>query len=167
MCGLYTLRAPPNQLKGTGLQSVATNRFKVLPGEHVPVLRLQDAQFAPSLMRWGFRPNWAKKGQAKINARADGIDEKPMFRGSFASKRCLVPADGFYEPLEGSKPRRYYYFQRPEGSHFYFAGIWTRFSAAGEEPYESVAIVTTEPNEVISPIHGRMPVMLDDDLARA
>lgn len=163
MCGLFTLRTVPALLMDSEIAKYATDRLKVYPGEEVPVIRLDHDHLEPSLMRWGFRPNWATKSKAQINARSEGIEAKPMFKGSFSSKRCLVPADGFYEPVEGSKPRRYYFFQQSEAVPFYIAGIWTRFSAQGEDPHDTVAIITTTPNEVVAPIHGRMPVILHEE----
>jgi putative SOS response-associated peptidase YedK len=107
---------------------------------------------------------WAEKrsGRPLINARAETLEEQPAFRDSFHHRRCLIPADGFYEWRHDERGKRPVWISRPDGGPFAFAGIWAALER-GEETLHSCAIVTCEPNELIRPIHDRMPVVLDPD----
>ena len=109
---------------------------------------------------------WAEKkgGRPLINARAESIATQPAFAESFAERRCLIPADGFYEWLSDERGKRPVWLSRPDAELFAFAGIWARAIArGGDEPLHSCAIVTCTPNALMRPIHDRMPVILDPD----
>jgi putative SOS response-associated peptidase YedK len=112
-------------------------------------------------MRWGFQPAWAAPAPnrpAPINARAETLLERPLFRGSVARRRCLIVADGFYEWQDvGRGPKQPVYIRLRSGGLFAFAGL---YADGGEEP-ATCAIITTEPNELIKAIHNRMPAILD------
>ncbi len=113
-------------------------------------------------MRWELVPHWAKDvkiGYKMINARAETVRTKPAFRSAFASRRCLIPADGFYEWQRSRTPRQPHYIRKRDGKPMAFAGLWEIWRG-GEEPLESCAIITTGPNTLMAPLHDRMPVIL-------
>jgi putative SOS response-associated peptidase YedK len=110
-------------------------------------------------LNWGLIPSWSREPKGIINARAETLTEKPSFRESFKRRRCLIPADGFYEWKREGKAKQPFYFQMKDESVFAFAGIWDVWKKDGKE-IVSCAIITTEPNELLAPIHDRMPVIL-------
>lgn len=120
-------------------------------------------------LRWGLIPSWAKDasvGSKMINARAEGVDTKPSFRAAFARRRCLIPADVFYEWRREGSQRQAFAIARTDRRPMAFAGLWEVWRGQGggpEEAVRSAAIVTTSANEVMSAIHDRMPVIVDDD----
>ena len=114
-------------------------------------------------MRWGLVPSWAKDvgiGSRMINARAEGIAAKPAFRAAFRQRRCLVPADGFYEWQKVAGGKQPMLIRLRSGDPFAFAGLWERWRGPDGE-VETGTIITTAPNAVTAPIHDRMPVILD------
>ena len=116
-----------------------------------------------SNLRWGLVPSWAKDtsvGSQMINARSETILEKPSFRESFLERRCLLPADGFYEWKRSGKLKRPFHFGMKDGSLFAFAGIWDRWKPLRGGVVESCSILTTTPNQLLEDIHDRMPVIL-------
>jgi putative SOS response-associated peptidase YedK len=147
-------------------------RYNIAPTQEVLVVRQGDGRREPSMLRWGLVPSWAKgiaSGPPMINARAESLAEKPMFRTAFRRRRCIIPADGFYEwqksPDSGAKAKKQpYYIHRPNGEPFGFAGLWETWKAAhrGADSLEieSCTIVTTHANRVLEKLHDRMPVIL-------
>jgi putative SOS response-associated peptidase YedK len=118
------------------------------------------------MLRWGLIPSWAKDpaiGMKLINARAETVAEKPSFRKSFKQRRCLVLADGFYEWQKEGRVKQPYYIRLKSERPFAFAGLWDHWADADEKTIESCALLTTEPNELMAPIHHRMPVILNPD----
>ena len=116
------------------------------------------------LLKWGLVPFWAKDptiGNRLINARSETVAEKPAYRVSLRKKRCLVIADGFYEWQGSVSPKQPYFFHRQDGHPFAMAGLWDRWDKGEEAPLETFTILTTTPNEVVAPIHKRMPVILE------
>src|SRR5262249_35050656 len=114
------------------------------------------------LLRWGLIPSWAEEaGAPLINARSETVADKPAFRAAFKQRRCLIPADGFFEWLPVNGKKQPYYICRQDGHPFGFAGLWERWEGADGPPVESCTILTTEANEVVRPLHDRMPVLLD------
>jgi putative SOS response-associated peptidase YedK len=114
-------------------------------------------------MRWGLVPSWASDisiGNRLINGRSETVLEKPAFRDSFRTRRCLIPADGFYEWKKAGKERRPFHFGMKDGSLFAFAGVWDRWKSPAGQVLESCSILTTAPNELIEDLHDRMPVIL-------
>jgi putative SOS response-associated peptidase YedK len=114
-------------------------------------------------MRWGLVPSWASDisiGARLINGRSETVLEKPAFRDSFRLRRCLVPADGFYEWKKAGKERHPFHFVMKDSSLFAFAGVWDRWRSATGEVVESCSILTTAPNELLDGVHDRMPVIL-------
>ncbi len=120
------------------------------------------------LMIWGLIPSWSREPAGLINARAETLEEKPSFSEPFSRRRCLIPADGFYEWQRNGKAKQPYYFRMNDGASFSFAGLWDRWRnpngelspASREGPITSCSIITTTANEVLAPIHNRMPVIL-------
>ncbi len=114
-------------------------------------------------LRWGLIPSWAKDpniGARMFNARAETVAEKPSFRSAFKARRCLVVADGFYEWKKLDRGKQPHRIGLSEGGPFAFAGLWEHWQGGDGEPIDSCTIITTEPNELLAPIHERMPVIL-------
>jgi putative SOS response-associated peptidase YedK len=166
MCGRFTLTTPAPKV--TELLDVSPllpgiePRYNIAPTQPVAAARLGDGGRELVLLRWGLVAPWAKdlKGVTPINARADGVAYKPMFRHSFKRRRCLIPADGFLEWKAVGGKKQPYHFRRRDAEPFAFAGIWEQWQPQGADALESCAIVTTEANELVRPVHDRMPVLL-------
>ncbi len=142
-----------------------TPRYNLAPSQEALVVLLQDGARVLTSMRWGLVPAWAKDGSpGPINARAETLAQRPMFKRLLASRRCLVPADGFYEwkRIPGQKGKQPNLFTVGDGGLFAFAGIWDAWISPEGEEIRTFAIVTTEPNEVTKPVHDRMPVVLKE-----
>jgi len=172
VCGRYSITTAPEamrQLFDFANQPNLAPRYNVAPTQTAPVLRLDPESGGRVLvqLRWGLVPSWSKDatGAAKmINARAETAHEKPAFHAAFRARRCLVPADGFYEwRLEDGK-KQPFRIGLKGGATFAFAGLWESWSPAGpKDPaaaLETFTILTTEANAKLAPIHERMPVML-------
>jgi putative SOS response-associated peptidase YedK len=166
MCGRYTLKSNP--------QSVATlcnlpaipelvARYNISPTQLVPVVRTGAAGRELAMLRWGLIPHWAKDPKIAftlINARAETAAEKPAFRTAFKRRRCLLPADGFYEWKKVGKQKLPLHIRRTDETPFAFAGLWESWKPAEGDPVETCTILTTTSNEVVAPLHERMPVIL-------
>lgn len=168
MCGRYVQSSPADALAarfGARLpEGLAwTPRWNVAPSTRALVVREEPEGPALALLSWGLVPSWAKDeaGLRPINARAEGISGRPMFREALKRRRALVPADGFYEWKVEGKAKTPWYFRLAGGAPFAFAGLWERRERPGEEPLESFAILTTEANSLVREVHARMPVILD------
>jgi putative SOS response-associated peptidase YedK len=168
MCGRYTLATQLDLLAdrfGIDPGPVShTLRYNVAPGQTVPVV-ISDSGRNLSMMRWGLVPHWAKDesiGYKMINARAETVGEKPSFRKSLESRRCLVLADGFYEWLKPGPGRRKtpIRFVLRDRQPFGFAGLWDRWLRPDGESLLTFTIITTDANEIVRPVHDRMPVIL-------
>mgnify|MGYP000262172299 CR=1 FL=1 len=168
MCGRYSLTTPiegVRELFGIDALPNLAARYNIAPTQPVVVIRKGDARPRElTHMRWGLVPAWAKEmasGPLLINARADTVAEKPSFRNAFRRRRCLIPADGFYEwqprPAGPKQPMR---IALPGNALFAFAGIWETWQTAEGSELDSCAIVTTDASPSIRAIHGRMPVIL-------
>ena len=137
-----------------------TARYNIAPTQPVLVVRANGGRREISSMRWGLIPSWAEDASAaQINARSETVLEKPAFRESFERRRCLIPADGFYEwTRTGTKQP--FHFGMKDDSLFAFAGLWDRWKQPRGLEIESCAILTTTPNELLSDVHDRMPAIL-------
>lgn len=172
MCGRYSLFTPvpelERQLEATAAEEFAP-RYNAAPGEHHPVV-LDSDPGRITTARWGLTPRWADDDQAHINARAETVTEKPAFREAFCERRCLVPADGFYEWTDAGP----YRVTLGEGA-FAMAGVWEPWtppdrqaglgdfedsSADGPETLSTYAVLTTDPNDVVADLHHRMSAVL-------
>ena len=171
MCGRYRLTAKERYLRdhfGLDEDPRWAPRWNIAPTQLVPIIR-QDAKEPKhtfSLVRWGLIPFWAKNSSeaAKmINTRSETAATKPAFREALKSRRCVIPADAFYEWHRTGKTKQPYCFEVNEGELFAFAGIWDRWRNSSGKPVETCSILTTTPNAVTSAVHDRMPVILDPD----
>jgi putative SOS response-associated peptidase YedK len=143
-------------------------RYNIAPTQPIPVIRQNPKEPVRelSLVRWGLIPSWAKDSSAAarmINARSETASTKPAFRDALKSRRCLVPADGFYEWQRTGKTKQPYCFEVDDGKLFAFAGMWDRWKDASGNAVETCSILTTTPNAVTASVHDRMPVILDPD----
>jgi putative SOS response-associated peptidase YedK len=143
-------------------------RYNIAPSQSIAVVRLSQDPNRRELcmLRWGLIPFWAKDtkiGYRTINAKSETIAEKPAFRAAFKHRRCLIPADGFYEwkRQNGRKHKQPYFIRLKEARVFAFAGLWEHWKAADGDIIESCTILTTESNELVGQLHNRMPVILD------
>jgi putative SOS response-associated peptidase YedK len=169
MCGRYRLSGR-KQFIDEHFESVASDedwvpRYNIAPTQPVPVIRQNPKEPVRelSLVRWGLIPSWtnASVGASMINARSETVATKPTFRDALKSRRCLIPADGFYEWRKTGKAKQPYCFEVNEGELFAFAGIWDRWKDPSGNWIKTCSILTTTPNAVISAVHDRMPVILD------
>lgn len=165
MCGRFTLATPTKQV--VDLFSILESpelkpRFNIAPTQTIAVVgQKADGARGLTMMRWGLIPHWANdaKGFAPINARSETLLDKPMFREPFRRRRCLIPADGFYEWKKVGKTKKPSHFRRPDRKPFAFAGIWDRWGGP-DGVVLSCCILTTNANELVKPFHDRMPVIL-------
>ena len=181
MCGRFVSSTPPDQLaKYFGAETPATEGFveanhNVAPTQAVFTVYEDGGVRRLDTFHWGLVPFWAKDptiGNRMINARAESLAEKNSFKRPFARKRCIIPADGFYEwkKIEGQKKKQPMYMTRVDDAPFAFAGLWEVWKDPDHtdddgEPMElhSCTIITGEPNELVAEVHDRMPVMLPPD----
>jgi len=147
-----------------------TPRFNIAPTQPVAVVRCSPGESNPDRelvwLRWGLIPSWAKDpaiGSRMINARAETAAQKPAYRAAFRRRRCLVVADGFYEWERTGRPRQPHFIRMQDDQPFAFAGLWESWQGPDDGPIESCTLLTTEPNELVEPIHNRMPVILPPD----
>jgi putative SOS response-associated peptidase YedK len=170
MCGRFTLRSPGEAVaEAFALPEVPDllPRFNIAPGKPVAVVRempqAQDRQLA--FLRWGLIPPWADDpsfGDRLANARSETAAAKPSFRRAFRSRRCLVVADGFFEWRQADGCKQPYFVGLKNDRPFGLAGLWERWEK-GDDPVESCTVLTTGANELMRPVHGRMPVILPPD----
>jgi len=171
MCGRYTLTATPSAVAehfGLATLPELAPRYNIAPGQRVPVVRVSSTgDRRLELRSWGLVPHWAKDpaiGSRLINARSESAASKPAFRDAMRRRRCLVPADGFYEWKPHPGLRRPHHLHLPERALFAFAGLYERWrSAEDAPPLETCTLLTTAANERVRPLHDRMPVILDPD----
>jgi putative SOS response-associated peptidase YedK len=169
MCGRYTITVLLNELRErfgfeTSLDSLVP-RYNLAPTQDAPVIIAGDGNRVLQRMRWGLIPSWAddpKIGNRLINARSETAAEKPSFRAAFRRRRCLVPADGFYEWKKnpGASKKTPMRVIVGDGEPFAFAGLWETWKNPGGDPVATFTILTTTPNELLRTIHHRMPVIL-------
>jgi putative SOS response-associated peptidase YedK len=185
MCGRFTLRASPRLVEEAigifaDLPTELTPRFNISPTQTILAVRQTETAAEPAYcpLKWGLVPSWAKDmsiASSLINARSEGIDSKPSFRSAFKRRRCLIITDGFYEwkagavvpAADGGKPKakakvpkQPFHIHRPDQRPFAFAGLWEHWDK-GKSPVESATIITTSANGMMTPLHTRMPVILD------
>ena len=168
MCGRFLLTTPAPgvaDLFGLDEAPALSPRYNIAPGQPVAVVRIAedgDRRECVSL-RWGLVPSWAADpgGAGRlINARAETAAQKPSFRAPFRRRRCLVPADGFYEWRPAGRRKQPFAFRLRGGGPFALAGLWDRWLGPGGTVLETATILTTAANDVVRPVHDRMPVLL-------
>ena len=143
-------------------------RYNIAPSQDILAIRTAPETGRPEwvMLRWGLVPFWSKEPGGKrplINARAEGIEAKPSFRGPVRHRRCIVPASGFYEWRRQGTGKQPYFVRPAEDEVFALAGIWDHWEGKQGEVIESVAIITTSANELMQPIHDRMPVIFEEE----
>jgi putative SOS response-associated peptidase YedK len=172
MCGRFTLTASIDTVRKTfNCKGITTNastvpHYNLAPSQSLPVIfqnkGSQERELA--LMHWGLIPSWSNDFEtpySTINAKAETITKKPLFRPLLFGKRCLVPSDGFYEWESTTKAKQPWRFTLKGEKLFAFAGLWDEFTEKEtHQKLKSFTIITTEPNEVVAPVHNRMPVIL-------
>jgi putative SOS response-associated peptidase YedK len=166
MCGRFTQRHKAAEVaEYFGLEAVPdfiVPRYNIAPTQVVPVIHERDGRVALAC-RWGLVPFWAKDpaiGNKLINAKAETLAEKPSFRYAFEKRRCLIPADGFYEWDKRTKPSKPLFIHRRDDGLFAFAGLWEECKLLNGETLRTCAIITVEPNVLIGGFHHRMAAIL-------
>jgi putative SOS response-associated peptidase YedK len=166
MCGRFTLTSPIESVSGYFQASSSIQfekRYNMAPSQDIPVVRSMDGhQREVVILKWGLVPSWAKDpsiGSHMINARAETLAEKPSFRSAFRKRRCIIPANGFYEWKQENGKQPYYIRPKHEGL-IGFAGLWEQWEDP-DQLIESFTIITTEANNFMQPVHDRMPVILN------
>jgi putative SOS response-associated peptidase YedK len=170
MCGRFTLTVDPDQLREAmpwlEIPSGLRPRYNIAPSQPIAVVA-NNAENRLDFFAWGLIPSWAKDtqiGNRMINARAETLSDKPSFRNAYRRKRCLILADGFYEwkaeVKDGKQIKIPMYIRMMDGRPFAFAGLWDLWNSTDGSQIYSATIITTEPNEILKPIHNRMPVIL-------
>lgn len=168
MCGRYRLTAKERYLRdhfGIDEDFSWEPRWNIAPTQHVPIIKQNSAKGCSfKLVRWGLIPSWAKDASiatGTINAMSETAAEKPAFRDALKSRRCLVPADGFYEWKSiGSKQKQPFSIGMLDDSVFAFAGLWDSWRDSSSRLVETCTILTTRPNALVADVHNRMPVIL-------
>lgn len=170
MCGRIVLKAPAHQVaQEFDLATLAeiAPRYNIAPTQVVAaVLAGSDGARTLRGMQWGLIPPWSRDprdGGRMFNARSETVAEKPAFREAFANRRCLVPADGFYEWRRHGRERQPFYFAAGDGRLLALAGVWSRWEYPGGEVLESCSVLTAAANALMSPVHHRMPVIIAPD----
>lgn len=173
MCARFTLTLPDYAAlaRALGVELAGAPgelyrpRYNAAPAEDHLVLRVNEQKRELVPARWGFVPRWAKDasiGAKLVNARAETARDKPAFRDAFAKRRCVVPADGFYEWTGAKGARKPFWFHPPDGGLLYLAGLYeARKNPETGEQERTFTILTTSANEIVQPMHDRMPVLLD------
>ena len=182
MCGRYSLFTPPDRLAerfGVSVPDDFPPRYNAAPGQQLPVVTAEHPDHLTH-QKWGLVPSWSDDDTGGlINARSETVHEKPAFREAYRARRCLVPADGFYEWVSTENGKQPYRVALEDDEPFAMAGLWERwtpsqkqtglgdFGSGGPdrsvEPLETFTILTTDPNDLVSDLHHRMAVVLDPD----
>ena len=177
MCGRYSLFTGTDELEARFDADFRAHEptYNCAPGEELPVITSERPDEARRL-EWGLTPSWADERRGHINARAETVREKPSFEAAYESRRCLVPADGFYEWVEQEGSKQPYRVAFEDDRPFAMAGLYERWTppatqtglgdfgagaSTGDGPVESFTVLTTEPNDLVADLHHRMAVILD------
>ena len=166
MCGRYAITSAPEairQLFGYDEQPNFPPRYNVAPTQPVPIVRMMEGKRRFALVRWGFIPSWVKDPRTfslLINARGESLSDKPAFRAAMRYRRCLFPADGFYDWRRAGERATPYYVRLKGGGPMALAGLWENWMGPHGEEMETAVIVTTRANRLLAPIHPRMPVIV-------
>lgn len=177
MCGRYTYYSAKDLIENykflnksdhqTRLALDAPDNYNVTPGSKMPVIVAGQQKRRIELMTWGIIPNWSKEPHTKlklINARQEALFEKPLWKSLAKSKRCIVPARGFYEWKDIDGNRQPYYISPKKGNLLSFAGLYDEWQGSNNELIRTFCIITTSPNAEMAKIHNRMPAILSSDV---
>lgn len=166
MCGRFVITSSPEAIRklfGYGQQPNFPARYNIAPTQPVPVITMDGGVRNFRIMRWAFLPNWVKDPRdfsVLINARAETVTEKPAFKNAIRRRRCLIPADGYYEWRPGDKLKRPVFIHPRDGEPIAFAAVWETWSGPNGEEVDTVAIVTTAASADLAGLHHRMPVTI-------
>jgi putative SOS response-associated peptidase YedK len=166
MCGRYAITSAPEAIRrlfGYDEQPNFPPRYNVAPTQPVPIVRMMEGKRRFALVRWGFIPSWVKDPRTfslLINARGESLGDKPAFRAAMRYRRCLFPADGFYDWRRAGERVTPYYVRLKAGGPMALAGLWENWMGPHGEEMETAVIVTTRANRLLAPIHPRMPVIV-------
>ena len=168
MCGRFTLHASPEQIAAqfdVAEPERLADRYNIAPTQPVGIVRLDRSgnEREWALVHWGLIPSWSKDpsiGAKMMNARGETVAEKPSFRAALRRRRCLVPADGFYEWKRTGSSKQPYYIRLSSQEPFAFAGLWEIWTGQDGSELQSCTVITTGPNELMEKLHDRMPVIL-------
>jgi putative SOS response-associated peptidase YedK len=169
MCGRYAITSAPEAIRALFRYDERPNfppRYNVAPTQPIPIVRLVDGKRQFALVRWGLIPAWAKDPKTfslLINARGESAIDKPAFRNAMKRRRCLIPADGFYEWTQIGDRKRPYFVRPKADGPMAFAGLFETWTGPNGEEQDTAAIVTTTANRTLSAIHDRMPVIVPPD----
>ena len=167
MCGRFSLHSPAAQISEAfhlpDLAALALKpRYNIAPSRDIAIIRNAGTEPELVMARWGLVPHWSRESRSKystINARIESVAEKPTYRTPFRRRRCLIPADGFYEWKQDAGSKVPHYVRMKDGKVFAFAGLWDRWE--GEDgSIESCTIIVMPANQVMKPIHERMPAII-------
>ena len=170
MCGRYVITSAPEAIRALFRYQEQPNfppRYNVAPTQPIPIVRLAQGVRQFALVRWGLLPSWVKDSKAftlVINARGESVLDKPAFRNAMKYRRCLIPADGFYEWKASGGRKRPYFIRPTSGAPMAFAGLWESWTGPNGEELETAAIVTTKANHALEGVHDRMPVVVPPDV---
>jgi putative SOS response-associated peptidase YedK len=166
MCGRYTLTSSPQAVRALFHYDEQPNfpaRFNIAPTQPIAIVRLVEGKRHFALVRWGLLPSWVKDPKTfslLINARGESVNEKPAFRNAMRRRRCLIPADGFYEWKAAGARKQPYFIRAKSGAPLAFAGLWETWTGPNGEEVDTAAIVTTNANRTLGELHDRMPVIV-------
>jgi putative SOS response-associated peptidase YedK len=166
MCGRYCISSAPEAIRRLFRYREQPNfppRYNVAPTQPIPIVRLASGERQFALVRWGLIPPWVKDSAALtllINARGESVNEKPAFANAMKRRRCLLPADGFYEWKTDTGRKRPYFARLKGGGPLAFAGLWETWIGPNGEEMETAAIVTTTANAEMGQVHSRAPVIV-------
>ena len=168
MCGRFILTSPGKDMQdqfGLLEEPELTPRYNIAPTQMVVVVRFDQKTTVKQfeMLKWGLVPFWAKDasiGPRLINARCETIGQKPAYRAAFKSRRCLIPTNGFYEWMKEKEKKQPYLIRLADESLFAFAGLWEHWKGPDGSTIESCTVITTEANDLLRPIHDRMPVII-------
>ena len=169
MCGRYLITSNPEALRRLFQYLEQPNfpaRYNIAPTQPMPIVRIAEGERHFALVRWGLVPSWVKDPRAfslLINARGDTVNEKPAFRTAMKRRRCLIPADGFYEWKQEGARKQPFCIRPRDGEPLAFAGLWETWMGPNGEEMETAAIITTQANRDIAHVHDRMPVIIPPD----
>ena len=166
MCGRYTLIASPEALRALFGYDERPNfppRYNIAPTQPIAIVRMVEGKRQFALVRWGFLPSWAddpKTFSLLINARGETVRGKPAYQAAMKRRRCLIPADGFYEWRARGPGKRPFYVRARSGAPLAFAGLWETWTGPNGEELDTAAVVTTRANKTLGDLHERMPVIV-------
>lgn len=167
MCGRFSLELDDSFYPRYDVDTIIeiSPSYNIAPSSIIPVI-VKNIPKKVIKMRWGYLPSWSKEYDSKytvINTRAETIENKPYFKQSFMNQRCLIPATGFYEWREDPTEKTPFYFHLKNSTYFSFAGIYSVWKDVSGKEFYTCSIITTKPNELMIPIHDRMPVILSQE----